>query len=85
MNEDQAAELIKELQTIAKLLTLNALAVKNQTDRVSTLIEFGFDNKEIADLLGMKSNLVSAFKSKIEKKIEKEKKDKPAKEENTKN
>ena len=85
MSEDQISDLIKELHTISKLLAINVLAEKSQTDRVSTLIDFGFESKDIADLLGMKSNVVSAFKSRLEsRKIEKEKEEKPTKPEKAK-
>ena len=85
MNADQIDRLIAELHTISKLLALNVLAEKSQTDRVSVLMDFGFDNKEIADLLAMKSNVVSAFKSRIEsRKTEKDTKEKAIKPENAK-
>jgi len=74
MSEQQLDKIISELQTLTKLLAINVLKDKNQTERVSLLDEFGFENKAMANLLGTKDNIVRATKSKIAKSSKKQKK-----------
>ena len=88
MSTEQLDKLICELQTLTKLLAINVLKEKSQTERVSLLLEFGFENKEIANLLGIKYNIVTATKSNLAKSRKpeedktKETKQKPEKAEN---
>ena len=76
MSSEQFDKLIFELQTLTKLLAISVLKDKNQTERVSLLADYGFENKEIANLLGISDDNVRAVKSNIAKSLKKVKVDK---------
>jgi len=80
MSEEQLDKIISELETLTKLLAINVLKDKSQTERISLLDEFGFGNKAIANLLGTKDNIVRATKSRVAKSTKKPEHDKEAKE-----
>lgn len=67
MNEAQFKELIKQLETLSKLITVSVLKDKTPTERIALLLDFGLKQSVIADLLGTKPNIVSAVKSNLEK------------------
>ena len=60
----QYKEVILELQLIKKLLAAQLLRdCSSQADKVHQLSRLGFSTGEVADLLGMKSKDVSAYKA----------------------
>jgi hypothetical protein len=67
MSNEQFDKIIDKLDTLAKILAVNVLKEKNQTERIILLAELGFENKTIANLLGIKENVVRATKSKAAK------------------
>jgi len=67
MSNEQLDRIIDELNTIAKLIAVNVLKDKSPTEKISTLLDFGFETKTIASLLGTKENFVRAVKSKLAK------------------
>jgi predicted metallo-beta-lactamase superfamily hydrolase len=67
MNDKQLDKIINELDSLVKLTAINVLKDKSPTERISTLLEFGFETKTIASLLGTKDNIVRAVKSKLAK------------------
>jgi DNA-directed RNA polymerase specialized sigma24 family protein len=52
MDEQQFKQLSNKIDTIIKLLALNAVEDKQLKDQVSILSSFGFQPKQIADMLG---------------------------------
>ncbi len=79
MSEEQLEKIIDELEALTKLLAINVLKDKSQTERISLLDEFGFESKVIANLLGTKDNIVRATKSNVAKSAKKRKDDKKTK------
>jgi predicted metallo-beta-lactamase superfamily hydrolase len=67
MSNEQLDKIIDELNTVAKLIAVNVLKDKSPTEKISTLLDFGFETKTIANLLGTKENIVRAVKSKLAK------------------
>jgi len=66
-SEEQLDKIINELNTVAKLIAVNVLKDKSPTEKISTLLDFGFETKTIANLLGTKENIIRAVKSKLAK------------------
>jgi DNA-binding CsgD family transcriptional regulator len=86
MSAEQFDKIIERLDTLSRLLAINVLKEMSQTERISLLVDFGFENKSIANLLGIKENIVRATKSNIAKTAKKpkaEKKTKSKKDEET--
>jgi len=52
MDEDQFKQLSDKMDIIIKLLALNAVEGKELKNQVSLLSSFGFQPKQIADMLG---------------------------------
>jgi len=78
MNDSKEEEILQELQRINKLLALSVTRELKQREKIELLSGTGFRPKEIADLIGTTSNIVSAEISNI-KKIAQTKKDKTVK------
>jgi len=51
MDEQQFKQLLNKLDTIIRLLALNVVEGKELKDQVSMLSSFGFQPKQIADVL----------------------------------
>ena len=60
MNESKENEILQELQRISKLLALMVTREMIQSERIEFFSNIGFRPKEIADLIGTKSNIVRA-------------------------
>jgi hypothetical protein len=73
MSSEQIDKIIDKLNALVKILAVNILKDKNQTESILLLAEFGFDNKTIASLLGTKENIVRATKSNVTKSVKKSK------------
>jgi len=56
MDEQQFTQLSNKMDTIIKLLALNAVAGKQLKDQVAILSSFGFQPKQIAEMLGKTPN-----------------------------
>lgn len=56
MDAQQFKQLSDKINIIIKLLTLNAVEGKELKDQVSILSSFGFQPKQIADMLGKTPN-----------------------------
>jgi DNA-directed RNA polymerase specialized sigma24 family protein len=52
MDEQQFTQLSNKMDTIIKLLALNAVEGKQLKDQVAILSSFGFQPKQIAEMLG---------------------------------
>ena len=61
-------EILEELRRITKLLALNATKGQSQQEQVGTLSNIGFRPIEVAELLGIKYNIVTAVLANIKKK-----------------
>ncbi len=59
MDDKQFAQLMHELTIIAKLLASNIVQGRNLTQQALTLSSLGLETKDIAELLGRKSDLIS--------------------------
>lgn len=59
MDEGQFQELIRRLDAIIRLMTLDVMADKPTTEQVSLLSSAGFQPKEIAHILGKTPGAVS--------------------------
>jgi len=58
MDETQFKQLSDKMDTIIRLLALNAVEGKDLKNQVSILSSFGFQPKQIADMLGRTSNQI---------------------------
>lgn len=66
--------ILQELKRISKLLALSLVENRaTQSEKIEMLEQYGFSNKEIADLLGTTGDTVRATLSKIRKKSESKK------------
>jgi DNA-directed RNA polymerase specialized sigma24 family protein len=65
-NDNQ--EILTELKRMNKLLALLATQGKSQNDKIVLLAQLGFGPKEISELLGTTSNVVSVTLHKLRKK-----------------
>ena len=66
--------MLQELKRISKLLALSLVENRNtQSDKIEMLSQYGFTNKEIANLLATTDDTVRATLSKIRKKGESKK------------
>lgn len=73
-------EVLQELKRISKLLALSLIENKTlQMDKVEMLDRYGFQQKEIADLLRITPKNVGAHLSNIRKKVQKTSKSKTIK------
>jgi DNA-directed RNA polymerase specialized sigma24 family protein len=69
MEKTQFTELLKRLDTIAKLLAMSLVKdAKTEDDKVSLLHDSGFKNVEIANILNKTSNSVDQSMHRIRKK-----------------
>jgi hypothetical protein len=68
-------DIITRLNIIIKLLANNVTRDKNATEASAYLRKIGFSNKEIAETLNLKQNVVAAMLSNVKK--AKSKKEKP--------
>lgn len=60
MNDTQIGELMRKLDIIIKLLTANMLQGKDLTQQATALSSIGLETKDIAQILGKDSHLVSS-------------------------
>ena len=67
MDEKQFKLLSDKIDTIIKLLALNAVQGKELKFQVSTLSSFGFQPKQIADVLGKTPNHISVILHELRK------------------
>jgi len=75
MDEQQFRQLSNKLETIIRLLALNAVEGKELKNQVSILSAFGFQPKQIADMLGKTPNHIRVIlhglrKERIELQVE---------------
>lgn len=61
MDEQQFKQLSGKMDTIIKLLALNAVEGKELKNQVLILSSFGFQPKQIADMLGKTPNNISVI------------------------
>lgn len=81
MSDSNEELMLQELRRISKLLALSLIEDKTlQSEKIEMLDRYGFQQKEIADLLKTTPNTVSAHLSNIRKKIHKSQETKVAKE-----
>lgn len=77
MDEKMMDEFFTRLDILVKLTALNALAGKKPQDKIKALSEIGLKPSEIAQVLGLKINYITAALSNI-RKAETKKKSKKA-------
>lgn len=68
MDEQQFRELSNKMDTIIKLLALNAVRGKQLKDQVSLLSSFGFQPRQIAEMLGKTPNHIRVILHGLRKK-----------------
>jgi hypothetical protein len=68
MNDTQFRILSQKMDTLIKLIAINALKGKNLTDQVGILSEVGLQPSEIAVILGTDPSTVSTLKGRVKKK-----------------
>ena len=74
MSDSNEEQILQELKRINRLLALTLIKDQtNQTEQIEMLDRYGFQPKDIADLLRIKPNIVSATLSYIRKKATSEK------------
>ena len=72
MTTETEEKLVRELQTISRLLAIG-LIEGGQRDRIEKLSDAGFSTGQIAQLIGKKSNTVSAELGNLKKRKQKRK------------
>ncbi len=77
MDETQFNELMRKMDILIKLTSANAIQGKSKTDQILFLSDLGFDNKQIADIVGTTSLTVRVTKSSKKKKKSQKKMVKP--------
>ena len=78
MSESNEEQILQELKQISRLLALTLIKdLTNKTEQIEMLNRYGFQQKEIADILITTPNIVSATLSKIRRKSKSEKGKKP--------
>jgi predicted metallo-beta-lactamase superfamily hydrolase len=82
MSEEHLDKIIDELNTISKLIAVNVLKDKSLTEKISILLDFGFETNTIANLLGTKENIVRSVKSRVAKAEKTKTKIEPSQKEN---
>lgn len=65
--EDIKKELLEELKQIKRLLIMLVIKEQSQKESIKMLSSFGFQPKEIADLIGTTPNTVNVTLSRIRK------------------
>ena len=68
MDSTQFNELMQKIDILIKLTTANVIKGKSKTDQILFLSDLGFDNKQIADIVGTTSLTVRVTKSSHKKK-----------------
>lgn len=79
MNDTQFKELSSKIDTIIKLLALNSVEGKDPKKQVLILSSFGFQPKQIADILDEKRSTIRSRLSRARKENEEPTKDSEAK------
>lgn len=74
MSKEQFEQLVSRLDTLIKITAINAFQGKTRTDVVRILSELGFQNKDIAMILGTKAAYVAVLKYEFKKQQKKGKK-----------
>ena len=70
MSNSSGEQVLQELKRISRLLAINLIENKTtQSDKIEALNHYGFQNKEIADILGTNEDVVRATLSKIRKRM----------------
>lgn len=64
-------EVSKKLDTIIRIMAMNAVEGKNFDDKIMVLSNLGFDNNAIADITGAKNTTVKTRKSQLKSKVKK--------------
>jgi DNA-binding NarL/FixJ family response regulator len=67
MNDPTLTGILEELKIIKKLLAHNLLTGSSQTKHIEKLSTFGFQPKDIAEILGTTANTVNVALSRIRK------------------
>jgi hypothetical protein len=60
MNDTQVAELMRKLDTVTRLVAANMLQGKDPTQQATFLSSIGLETKDIAEILGKDSHLISS-------------------------
>lgn len=68
MDETQFNELMRKMDILIKLASFDAMKGRSKTDQILRLSDLGFDNKEIAEIVGTTSLTVRVTKSTRKKK-----------------
>lgn len=69
MSDSNEGQILEELRRISRLLALSLIRDKtSQTEQVEALDRYGFQPKDIAGLLRIKLNIVTATLSQVRKK-----------------
>lgn len=78
MSDSNEELVLQELKRISRLLALSLIVGKTlQSEKIEMLDQYGFQRKEIADLLGTNPNVVRATLSDIRRKTKGQKAKKP--------
>lgn len=67
MDKKDLEEITKRLDVIIRLLSVQFTEGQNQSDQIKKLLTARMSAAEIAKLLGKKTNLITAYASKIKK------------------
>jgi transcriptional regulator len=72
MSKEQFEQLVSRLDTLIKISAINAFQGKSRADVVRILSELGFENKDIAMILGTTAAYVANVKYEFRKQLKKE-------------
>lgn len=73
MSKEQFEQLVSRLDTLIKIAAINAFQGKSRADVVRILSELGFENRDIAIILGTTAAYVANVKYESRKQLKKEK------------
>lgn len=67
MSKEQFEQLVSRLDTLIKITAINAFQGKSRTDVIRILSDLGFQNKDIAMILGTTAAYVAVVKHELKK------------------
>jgi hypothetical protein len=73
MDDRQFEEILKRLDTLIKISVINAFQDKSRTDVIRILAESGFENRDIASIIGTSPGYVANVRSDLKKERAKKK------------
>ena len=77
MSKEQFEQLVSRLDTLIKIAAINAFQGKSRADVIGILSELGFQNRDIAMILGTTSTYVATVKYALKKQRKKKLSKKP--------